>query len=587
MRQALYRKYRPKTFDEVYGQANIVKILKNQIEHEKISHAYLFSGTRGTGKTSCAKIFSRAVNCLNPKDGNPCNECENCRAIFDESTMDVVEMDAASNRRIDDIRQLRDMVIYPPTDLKYKVYIIDEAHMITTEGFNALLKIMEEPPKHLVFILATTEIDKIPDTILSRTQRFEFKTIDNASIEERIEDILEKENIKMDYQAVNAISNIGKGSMRDALSVLDQVISIDDDSFNMDQINDILGIVGDKTKNSIIQSMLNSDAKNIVSFVDMEIEKGKDSYNIIKELIGYFELLLDIKVSSTSKLTKVSKEVLELANKISLDRIINSLDILMDYEKKIKKSDNRNLLLKMSMIRLIDSTPRDLLEKKVDALQERISRVESLDFSEIVSKPKANKDPNFEEVIEPVEVTENGFLGDYAEEVNSEKGVDEQGDIEELEKSTEDQVEEDADKKVDKIETKVEESKEEIIKHEAPQELENKNDDRGTTIEKQIRFYALKKFPSSITLFNEVEEFTVKNDILTYWVTEKGMTFAQIMSNVFEKTQAQYRKQMKIDIEIKFLKKPDAVKELVEDNESQKRIEKIRGFFGDDLEIID
>lgn len=174
MKQALYRKYRPKNFDEVFGQDSITTILKNQIKNNKISHAYVFSGTRGTGKTSTAKIFAKAVNCLNPVNGNPCNECANCRSILTEENMDVIEMDAASNRRIDDIRQLRDQVIYPPTSLKYKVYIIDEAHMITNDAFNALLKIMEEPPKHLIFILATTEIDKIPDTILSRTQRNSF-----------------------------------------------------------------------------------------------------------------------------------------------------------------------------------------------------------------------------------------------------------------------------------------------------------------------------------------------------------------------------------------------------------------------------
>lgn len=583
MRQALYRKYRPQTFDEVYGQANIVKILKNQIEHEKISHAYLFSGTRGTGKTSCAKIFSRAVNCLNPQNGNPCNECENCRAVLDESTMDVVEMDAASNRRIDDIRQLRDLVIYPPTDLKYKVYIIDEAHMITTEGFNALLKIMEEPPKHLVFILATTEIDKIPDTILSRTQRFEFKTIDNSSIEDRIEYILEKENLKMDYQAINAISNIGKGSMRDALSVLDQVISIDDNSISMDQINDILGIIGEKVKNNIIRSMLDLDSKNIVSYVDIEINKGKDSYNIIKELIGYFELLLDIKVSNKSSEDKVSKETIELANKLSLDRIINSLDILMDYEKKIKKSDNRNLLLKMSMIRLIDSTPRDLLEKKVEALQERLSRVESMDFEQVKNgqKPVNSKveDLSFEEVIEPIETSENGFLDSYVEET-----------VEEIEKpveETEDSVTDDQISKANELEDKVQPREETVEKEEAEVSKDINLDERAKNIEKQIRFYALKKFPSSTNLFNEVEHFTLKNDILTYWVTEKGMTFANIMSNIFEQTREQYRKQKNIDLEIKFLKKPEAVRELVEDNESQKRIEKIKNFFGEDVEIID
>ncbi|NMB09521.1 MAG: DNA polymerase III subunit gamma/tau [Tissierellia bacterium] len=182
MKKAIYREYRPKTFKEVLGQKHITQILENQVKNDNIGHAYIFSGTRGTGKTSCAKILARAVNCLNPVDGSPCNECENCKSILNEETLDIVEMDAASNRRIDDIRELRDKVVYPPANLKYKVYIIDEAHMITNEGFNALLKIMEEPPKHLIFILATTEIEKIPQTILSRCQRYEFKRIDISDI---------------------------------------------------------------------------------------------------------------------------------------------------------------------------------------------------------------------------------------------------------------------------------------------------------------------------------------------------------------------------------------------------------------------
>ena len=177
-KKAIYREYRPQTFDDVYGQSHITEILKSQVQSGNIAHAYLFSGTRGTGKTSCAKIFARAINCLNLKEGSPCNECANCKMSLNEETMDIVEMDAASNRRIDDIRQLIDVVVYPPANLKYRVYIIDEAHMITNEGFNALLKIMEEPPKHLVFILATTELEKIPATILSRCQRYEFRRIE-------------------------------------------------------------------------------------------------------------------------------------------------------------------------------------------------------------------------------------------------------------------------------------------------------------------------------------------------------------------------------------------------------------------------
>ncbi|MDO5027604.1 MAG: DNA polymerase III subunit gamma/tau, partial [Tissierellia bacterium] len=421
MSQALYRKYRPKTFDEVYGQANIVNILKNQIQNEKISHAYLFSGSRGTGKTSCAKIFSRAVNCLNPVGGNPCNQCSNCKAILEESSMDVIEMDAASNRRIDDIRQLRDTVIYPPTDLKFKVYIIDEAHMITNEGFNALLKIMEEPPKHLIFILATTEVDKIPDTILSRTQRFEFKKIEDQVIEERINDILKKESIKMDQDAINTISNIGKGSMRDALSTLDQVISMNKDEFKLEDINDILGIVGRDVKMGIYRAVVEGDLANLIFLLDEELKKGKDSHNIIKEMIAFVESLLDYKIGQMKD--DLASDFYNFLDSLSLEYIVNSLDILVDYELKIRKSDNRNLLLKMSMIRLVDNTPRDVLLSRIKALEDRISRLENGSI-----KP-AKRELNGERSSKPVSISHGNPFEKLKEELEDEKKIQDEKEI--------------------------------------------------------------------------------------------------------------------------------------------------------------
>ncbi len=242
MRKAIYREYRPKTFDEVLGQEQVTEVLKNQVKNNLISHAYIFSGTRGTGKTSCAKILARAVNCLNPKDGSPCNECENCKMILSEESFDIVEMDAASNRRIEDIRNLRDKVIFPPANLKYKVYIIDEAHMITNEGFNALLKIMEEPPKHLVFILATTEIEKIPQTILSRCQRFEFNRMESKYIIENIKKITSDLGVKIDEQSLVELANEADGAMRDALSNLDQVLSLGKKEITIDDLVVDLGL---------------------------------------------------------------------------------------------------------------------------------------------------------------------------------------------------------------------------------------------------------------------------------------------------------------------------------------------------------
>ena len=327
MSQALYRKYRPKDFDQVLGQDNIVNILKNQIKNKNISHAYIFSGGRGTGKTSTAKIFSKAVNCLNPIEGNPCNECANCLSILEERTMDIVEMDAASNRRIDDIRQLRDQVIYPPSNLKYKVYIIDEAHMITNEGFNALLKIMEEPPKHLIFILATTEIDKIPDTILSRTQRFEFKSISEKDISKQINLVLDQEDVKLEDRAVDIIANAASGAMRDGLSILDQVLSIGKKEILASDVYDLLGIFSDQVKIDYAQAIFNKNIESLLRIIDDELDKGKNPNNFIKEVISFFKDLIYVKLNIKSY------DFNSLVENISLEQIINSLDILLGLLK--------------------------------------------------------------------------------------------------------------------------------------------------------------------------------------------------------------------------------------------------------------
>ena len=287
MKQAIYREFRPKDFTRVVGQSHIVEILKNQIKTGNLGHAYLFSGIRGTGKTSCAKIFARAVNCLNPKDGNPCNECENCKMILNDKALEVVEMDAASNRRIDDIRELKEKVIYPPQIVKYKVYIIDEAHMITNEGFNALLKILEEPPKHLIFILATTEIDKLPDTIISRCQRFEFKRIHNLDIVENIKYILNNLNVEVEEDGINLISELSSGAMRDALSLLDQVVATGKEKITVEDINECLGLVNLNKLFELSNSILNSSKNETIETFRNLVENGKTPNNIIIDLIKY------------------------------------------------------------------------------------------------------------------------------------------------------------------------------------------------------------------------------------------------------------------------------------------------------------
>lgn len=424
MKQALYRKYRPKNFDEVLGQDNIVNILKNQIKNDKISHAYVFSGTRGTGKTSTAKIFAKAVNCLNPINGNPCNKCANCLAINEEKSMDIVEMDAASNRRIDDIRQIRDQVIYPPSLLKYKVYIIDEAHMITNEGFNALLKIMEEPPKHLIFILATTEIEKIPNTILSRTQRFEFKSISQKDINKQIDIVLDRENIEMDNNAKLVIANVAKGAMRDALSILDQVISIGKKHITDDDVYDLLGIFSDKIKVNLANAIFRKDIKYLLEIIDEQFNKGKNPNNFMKEMIAFFHDIIYIKAGVNE--TKIEG----LDDSASINQLINSVDILLEYEEMMKKSDSADLLFKICAIRLVDYMPRKSLEAKIKTLEERIeflenNRIGSQTQNINISDNIRNKSFNNE-----VEVNEDGT---FLQENDLEEITDNFENIEEIE----------------------------------------------------------------------------------------------------------------------------------------------------------
>ncbi|MDU4334402.1 MAG: DNA polymerase III subunit gamma/tau [Finegoldia magna] len=376
--QAIYRKYRPDTFDKLYGQKHITDILKNQIKTKNISHAYIFSGSRGTGKTSCAKIFARAINCLNLQDGNPCNKCENCMSSLEESTLDIVEMDAASNRRIDDIRELRDKVIYPPTKLKYKVYIIDEAHMITNEGFNALLKIMEEPPKHLVFILATTEIDKIPQTILSRCQRYEFKMINAKDISDNIKYILNDLNRKMDDDAIELIANKADGAMRDALSILDQVLSIEKENITKQDINDILGIVDNTGIFKLVNSIIKKDATEVLDNL-YTISHNKPVENVMDELLNHFRNLLLSKNGLDNirqNNTQYNDEYNAQSELITNRQIVESMSIIIEHQKKLKQADNQKALLEILVMRLIDYIDYDDLIARVNTLEDKLKNIE-------------------------------------------------------------------------------------------------------------------------------------------------------------------------------------------------------------------
>lgn len=419
MKQAIYREFRPKDFTRVVGQSHIVEILKNQIKTGNLGHAYLFSGIRGTGKTSCAKIFARAVNCLNPKDGNPCNECENCKMILNDKALEVVEMDAASNRRIDDIRELKEKVIYPPQIVKYKVYIIDEAHMITNEGFNALLKILEEPPKHLIFILATTEIDKLPDTIISRCQRFEFKRIHNLDIVENIKYILNNLNVEVEEDGINLISELSSGAMRDALSLLDQVVATGKEKITVEDINECLGLVNLNKLFELSNSILNSSKNETIETFRNLVENGKTPNNIIIDLIKHFRNIVLVK-SIKKELTTLNdveyKRYLEHSNQFRMDELIFILENLLDVEDKMKKSDMQNALAELLIIKICSyKKEKSEMEKRIEALENMIKsgnlKIESKE--EIgVEKPEEKATEvveSFENVktVETVETVEN------------------------------------------------------------------------------------------------------------------------------------------------------------------------------------
>jgi len=380
MYQALYRKYRPKTFDEVLGQEHVTTTLKNQIISGNIGHAYLFSGTKGTGKTSTAKIFSRAVNCLHPVNGNPCNECEICKGIMDESIMDVIEMDAASNRKIEDIRELKDKVIYPPAKAKYKIYIVDEVHMLTNQAFNALLKTLEEPPRHLIFILATTDVQKLPQTIISRCQRFDFRRLTSRDIVSNMRNILDKLNVKIDDSILHLIARNSDGAMRDALSLLDQLISYSSNLTYQDALK-ILGIANMDFIFSLVENIKNRKIEDSLLAINDIIQEGKDIIQFIKDLIYHYRNLLIAKTSNNAVEIMdmdegMAKEYIKQSSDMTLDYILRSIEILNDSEKRMSWSTQPRIILEMAVIKLINLEERMSLEDRVRNLEEMISKRE-------------------------------------------------------------------------------------------------------------------------------------------------------------------------------------------------------------------
>lgn len=376
--QALYRSYRPQDFKSVAGQRHVVTTLQNAIKLNKVAHAYLFSGPRGTGKTSMAKIMAKALNCVHGPTTEPCNECEICKGITKGTISDIVEIDAASNNGVDEIRDLRDKVKYLPSECRYKVYIIDEVHMLSQGAFNALLKTLEEPPSHVIFILATTEPHKIPATILSRCQRFDFQSLDKADIVERLQYVLNAENIKATPEAVDLIAESSEGGMRDALSLLDQSISYStDDVISEDDVLAVSGNISSQIILHMLKEALESNSAEVLKSLGEIISDGKEIPRIINDVIIFLRDALLAKIGSSNSLKSAYKteEYQVFLAKISNEIIYKWLDILNDTLNNIKFTTQKRAYLELGLLKMADGHLNDYasLLGRVEALERQIA----------------------------------------------------------------------------------------------------------------------------------------------------------------------------------------------------------------------
>ena len=382
---ALYRKFRPLTFSEMVGQEHIVKTLKNEIINDRVGHAYLFNGVRGTGKTSAAKILARAVNCLNPQNGEPCNECSICKAALDGSLTDIVEMDAASNNSVDDVRAIRDEVNFLPTVAKYRVYIIDEVHMLSPGAFNALLKTLEEPPAHVKFILATTEPQKLPATILSRCQRFDFKKISDENIEKRLDFVCKQSNIQITDEAKRLIAQLSEGAMRDALSILERCTQ-EEQQITDDLVKELVGIPKVESVNKIVKATLEKDTDTALSTIDEIVADGKDIVNFLWEMIKYVKDILVCKTNTNLEIySEDEKQAIKaLADSTTKERLINIIYELSNLQNDIKWSSQKLIMFQVAIIKLCNSnttggntpTENNQDNKEIEDLKYKISRLE-------------------------------------------------------------------------------------------------------------------------------------------------------------------------------------------------------------------
>ncbi len=384
MYKALYRKWRPLTFDDVVSQPHITTTLKNQLISGKTAHAYLFTGSRGTGKTTCARIFAKTINCLNIKDGSPCLECEICKGADEGILSDIIEIDAASNNGVDDIRDIRDAAVYTPEKCKYKIYIIDEVHMLSTNAFNALLKIMEEPPSYVKFILATTEVHKVPATILSRCQRYDFTRIKTEDIVDRLLYIAGEEKIDLSKDAAQLIAKIADGGMRDALSLLDQCVAFSE-NITLETVSSAAGIAGRDYLFDLLDAIVYNKASDAISIIDRLYSMSKDMQRLCEELLSQMRNLMLIKTVPEQKdllacLPEEIERLTSLSKDISLDKILEKLTILQECNERLMRSLSKRIELEMCLIKLCTALlqtqqpEKSSLENRLDTIEQALKQ---------------------------------------------------------------------------------------------------------------------------------------------------------------------------------------------------------------------
>lgn len=593
MYQALYRKYRSKTFDEIVGQDQVINSIKYQVKNSTVSHAYIFSGTRGTGKTSTAKILARAVNCEHPIDGNPCNECETCKSILRGTNLDVVEMDAASNNGVDDIRDLREKAFYPPSTSKYKVYIIDEVHMLSKGAFNALLKILEEPPKHLIFILATTEIERVPQTILSRTQRYSFKRISIDTISKNISEILSKEGKSIDEAGIDLIAQMADGSMRDAVSLLDRVVAVNDKEISYDRIIEVLGITTEDTLFELATSILNSDASSIIMSVANLVDDGKDMMVLIDGIVSFFRNILIAKnLSDPRKIIRVKnmERYTAIAQAFSNSEILNIIKILSETKARSRYITNKRTMLEAALLEIVSYRQDDILNR-VENIESMLSsgnfkdlkppKREYFDFK--IDKKSDNKEVSkisSRDEIKPSEVNASEATHpDASENISNEvskedykdnNGADNAyGAVEEFTHETEIEVEAQGTYTDENLTEEVENT-EEIEENQDNQEIDYTESELQGIFNRAIQILKERseRIISGMLVMGRLDSF--EDNIATISFEEQGRSFYQTLNNseTIEKIESVLKELTNDNISVKFMVKSnsdiDSIKDRIE-----------------------